>query len=348
MNKKIINLVLFAIAVLLFTSCKKSDTQTRPASPKDSTAIMGFKDSTQLIKSIISYSMDSGSNVRKDSLKETYIYDTVNRKITVGFKDYNGATGIVSDSIVYHYNTANLLARVDDFLVTPVTDPTNIISEVYIYDAENIIQKAVFTEYSGQVFTYNINKTTLTGGGYQLGWLDTDPNFIADSSYYLASFNSQGQMVARYYDYYFDSVEYDVSGNTSKVIETVYQQPYYNPGVSETYTLYDFTSRDTKGDQLYNLNQVLSNGLSNINVDFGDLGGGLFESEYVFQFSKYPALSTNINRPGPNGYCFGCGVYQITSTSSPVYDNQNRLVRYKVFFNDDPLGYLEYDISYYK
>jgi hypothetical protein len=54
-------------AVTIYTSCKKTDVPNKPLSPSDSATIMGFKDSTQLIKSLREISYDSATNMITDS-----------------------------------------------------------------------------------------------------------------------------------------------------------------------------------------------------------------------------------------------------------------------------------------
>lgn len=334
------------MAVLLYTSCKKNDVPAQRVANLDTVAIMGFKDSTQLIKSFTSYYLDSGSNVITDSSVAFFHYDTVNRRITIGSGGVSTGEGDF-DSLVYQYNSGLLLMQVSFLYSIPPSDPTVAVSIAYTYDVADVIQSATFTEYNGQQYTYSFNKTTLAGGGYQLSWLDTSPTSSAGNTY-LASFNSQGQMISNYDYTTSDSLEYDASGNISKIVQTNYLQPY-NLNGAVSFTLYDFTSRDTKGDQLYNLYQVLNHGIANLNVDDGNISAELFDVDYIFQFTKYPATSTIINRPYyPSGYCTTCGTYQVTSIATPTYDSQNRLVTYEVFFNDDPLSYEGYHLSYYK
>lgn len=348
MNKKFAGIAAMIFALTLIISCHKNDVE-KPLPPPpalDTATIMGFKDSTQLIKSITGYFLDSSSNIPNDSSRALFRYDTVNKRITV-IADLPSSEGIDFDSIVYQYNNDLMLTRLSYVKTASASYPDDILSVEYKYDADKVIERAIFSEYGGDKYTYSFNKTMLAGGAYRLRWVDTGP-YVEPGTTYLASFNNQGQMVSNYYFLYSDSLIYDLVGNLKKVLRTDYIKAYDQNG-SKTFTLYDFTTRDAKGDQLYNLYQVLNNGIAGFNVFNGSLGNDLFNVEYVYQYSKYPATSTIVHRFRPyDPNCQQCADYEITSVSKPVYDEKGRLSRYKVFFNDFPLTYSDFYIKYYK
>lgn len=347
MNKKILSIAAIIFAFTLIVSCHKNDVETPIIPPTlDTATIMGFKDSTQLIKTITGYFLDSSSNIANDSSRALFRYDTVNKRITV-ITDLSMSEGSDFDSIVYQYNNDLMLTGLSYKKSASESYPEDLLSVEYKYDADKVIQRAIFSQYGGDKYTYSFNKTILAGGIYRLSWVDTDP-YAQPGTTYLASFNNQGKMVSNYYFLYSDSLIYDPVGNLRKVLRTDYIKAYDQNG-SKTFTLYDFASRDLKGDQLYNLYQVLNNGIAGFNVFNGSLGNDLFNVEFVYQYSKYPATSTILHRfrqYDPN--CQQCEDYEITSVSKPVYDEKGRLSRYKVFNNDFPLTYLEFYIQYYK
>jgi len=336
--KKLLMILFCMGAVAFYTSCNKTYVPNTPVSPKDSTTIMGFKDSTQLIKSIREYSYDSATNAIMDSTITYYHYDTVNRKISMKLKDYSDPAQASLDSFELSYNSSGLLVHFANKSSQASSQTDNVLTEDIVYDANDIV-KTVTENYSdGTVLTYNMNKTSLANGGYSLNWYDLLN--APDTAYYTVNFDNTGRTISYYFDRYSDSVIYDATGNMSKVKRTEYPPL---PNAPQTYVLYDFASRDTKGDQLYNLEQILNNGVANFPAEtsFGVI------DELDYQYFKYPALSTNVLR-FPNGYGTGGVGYTVNFTSTPQYDSQNRLVKYKVFFNDVVFEYLEYDITYYK
>ncbi|MEO6820533.1 MAG: hypothetical protein ABI266_08970, partial [Ginsengibacter sp.] len=280
-----------------------------------------------------------------DSSRALFRYDTVNKRISV-ISDLSISEGNDFDSMIYQYNNDLMLTRISIMDAQASSDPSYVVSIDYKYDADKVIQLAKFTDYSGDNYTYSFNKTSLPGGGYRLSWKNTSP-YNGPGDTYLASFDGKGQMISNYYSLYSDSLLYDEVGNIKKVLKTYYKNPN-DIKDSKTFTLYDFTLRESKGDQLYNLNQVLNRGIANLNVMNGSIGGDLFSVDYVYQFTKYPATSIILHRSSIYSNCPNCPDYEINSTSQPMYDSQQRLVRYKVVYNDYPLSYLEFYIRYYK
>lgn len=337
MNKLLI--ILFGMAALVFyTSCKKTDVPNTPVSPKDSATIMGFKDSTQLIKSIRVISYDSATNAITDSTISYFYYDTVNRKISFRSKGYSDPSQDYRDSFEYSYNSSGLLTRIENKSTLMSSTNEDVKTENISYDADNVVKSVTDKSFNGTTLTYTMNKTSRSGGGYSLNWFDLLN--APDTAYYTVNFDNTGRATSYYFDSYSDSIIYDGTGNISKINRT--EHPPL-PNAPQTYVLYDFVSRDTKGDQLYNLERILNNGIANFPVEtsFGVLG------EFDYQYIKYPALSTNVYRV-TGGYGSGGSGYTINFSSTPQYDSQNRLVRYRAFFNDIVFDYLEYEISYYK
>ncbi|HET7115697.1 MAG TPA: hypothetical protein VFI29_04370, partial [Hanamia sp.] len=114
---KLLMILLCLLIVTAYTSCNKNDVTPTPLSPKDSATIMGFKDSTLLIKSIRENSYDSATNAITDSSTTYFHYDTINRKITFRLLDYSDPNN--SDSFEYSYNSLGLLIHLENKSLSP-------------------------------------------------------------------------------------------------------------------------------------------------------------------------------------------------------------------------------------
>ena len=125
------------------------------------------------------------------------------------------------------------------------------------YDVDNVVKSVTDKSFDGAMLTYTVNKTSLASGGYSLNWFDLLN--APDTAYYTVNFDNTGRTTSYYFSAYSDSIIYDATGNMSKIRRTEYPPL---PNAPNTYVLYDFVSRDTKGDQLYNLEQILNNGIS--------------------------------------------------------------------------------------
>lgn len=353
-------LLILIAATILYSSCNKNNDLRNPdPTTIDSATIMGFKDSTQLIKSITGIIYDSATGAIEDSSSRYYFYDTLNKRIILSLQPVSNPDQSY-DGVEYSYNSAGLLSHVSwKYLNNTPSVGQSFITSDYIYDDANVIKSASVVLFGGPNYTISFNKTTLPSGGYQLSWTDSSPyndNGYPGSTHYIADFDKSGR-IERYSNTFgnqinwTDSIVYDLNGNFSRVINIGY---FYktssdtNPDSTTIDTAYDFTSRDIKGDQLYNLNQIVNNGIANIpnSISYSFAGVDAID-DYVYQYSKYPVLSTNIRRTVDyNGG--GIGVYHVNFSSSPEYDSKNRLVKYRMFFNDFELSYIDYIISYYK
>lgn len=335
-------LLILIATTTIYISCTKDDSVLNPdPETLDSATIMGFKDSTQLIKSIRYNSYDSATNLITDSFISYYYYDTLNRKIIIKLKDYSDPEQALRDSFEYSYNYAGLIINVVNKSSESSSTIFSLIREDYMYDTENIVKKVTSKFSDGTTLTYNLNKTSLANGGYSLKWHDLIN--APDTAYYTVNFDKNSRLNSFYFWGHFDSLEYDAGGNIRRIWETDYLHPY-DPIEASTFLRYDFVSRETKGDQLYNLERILLNGISQFPAEtsFGVL------SEFEYQYTKYPALSTKIQNPANGNYYPGKELSLINFTSHPEFDNTDRLKKYKVFFNDSPFTYMEYVISYYK
>jgi hypothetical protein len=342
----------FAMLGISIISCTKDSIQNTPIPVNDST-IAGFKDSTLLIKSISYALYDSADGTVYDSGTQYYLYDTIQQQIILSAQPVSNAAEQF-DGVIYSYNDSGLLSQALNKYTSYTPGDNSAATATYTYDGNKIINTAKIFLVNGMNYTILFSKISLPSGGYQLSWVDTSPyNGNPAITSYVTNFDSKGKLIS--YDYlddskikYSDSMTYDAGGNISKVIETsfFYQTPPYTTSdSSETFTRYDFISRDARGNQLYNLNQVVYNGIANFPNSASDafLGNGDVD-ENAWQLTKFPALSTRIRRQNQsNG-----NVYFADFNSTPQYDSKNRLVKYRLFFNDVQLDHVDYIITYYK
>lgn len=311
---------------MLYISCNKNnDLQNPDPDTIDSVNIMGFKDSTLLIKSLhrVDY---NGDGAFRDSSTAYISYDTVNREIVITDEKGN----VIEE---HTYNNKGLLIHIE------TKDDNKTYTTDYNYDESNFLKTVIESSGAGQDDeTFTLNKTLLSSGNYQLKWdvpSTSNPNV---HEYVLTKFDSEGRTLS-YYDVIndklaiSDSFFYDVDGNISKVIRSL-------SNVSQPFTQFDFISRDIKGDQLYNFYRILYNGVSNFPDVYSGFGGQFDET--FFQFFKYPALATDITNPDGNSF------KTIRFNETPQYDSKNRLTKLRTFFNDDQLYVTELTISYYK
>lgn len=234
------------------------------------------------------------------------------------------------------------------------------------YDAENVVKKITTKLGDGSVETIVFSKTMLSAGNYQVSWEETELALPGDRFPRKAVFNADGKNIINIREHLFvsdttptgdyiysnliitDSLIYDASGSLSKIFTTKADTLMH---ITESYTSYEFLTRQTKGDQLYNQRQFIMNGIANMPFGNSDLGsfiaddafGILFSSlkyEYL-QYSKYPIQAAKV-------YMWDATYKDFTASSE--FDNKNRLTKYIGFFDDygSDLGYEEYRISYYK
>ncbi len=328
-----------AIISCLFSSCGK--TPDNPNPPKlDSATIMGFKDSTLLIKSISGVDYDSKGN--QTNIESTYYfyYDTLHKKV---YMTLQPVSSLPASNYVFvtSYNNAGLISN-----LTANALDSNINlggSTDYSYDAKGILESQISTFPDGSIETDYITKTDLPSGGYSL----SEKSFeFTDSTLSTQNFDVNGKMISKS-DLLLpllnsgrkDSIVYDASGNVNKVIET-----YLSIGApSETHNKFEFISRDTKGDQFFNFNEILFNGIAHLPgneyISLGSPFGG-FDNWYLYQYTKYPSLSTKVYDEDSNSY--------ITFNPNPEYDNKGRLIKYKMYNGDGNFFYLELNFTYYK
>jgi len=356
LTKAVQKLFFISAILVIFTlaSCQKDTNPNDPDPIPD-----GVKDSTLLIKSI-AYLFDNGMN-GQDSIVEHYSYDSVNRKITLTWDDASDNYVVDGTSAEFAYNNKGLLSRVVYKYPADYTPADYDYKTVGIlYDAENILQKITTELGDGNIESLQFNKTMLPSGNYQLSWEETDPALPDETFPRKIIFNADGKSIIVILEHLFkpagenfyanviikDSLAYDATGNVSKVFTNISDTlNQYN----ESYTSFDFLTRQTKGDQLYNQRKVIMNGIANIPFDYSDLGSFIADeavgilsitlsNEYL-QYSKYPIQQAKVRMWDGSFRDF---------TANSEFDNTNRLTKFKGFFRDYDLELIEYKISYYK
>lgn len=338
---RLFKFVLFVLVVSIFsiTSCKKSDIAKSPI-PVDSATIMGFKDSTQLVKSLSINDYDSLGNF-VDSSTVYFYYDTVNKKIIISGQ-FTPSPSLANYLAVLSYNNNGLLTQET---YNPVDSGGSI---NYTYDAQNIVSSQIITNFDGSTDATYLTKTSNSSGGYTLSYTTLpDPiNYPSDSVLETISFDATGKVILAQEinlpdlsAQQIDSIIYDANGNVINEIE------YGNSsglGYS-TYNQFEFTGRNTNGNQLSNLNSILYNGVTSFGFTFYGIYGSDFngfDNWYLEQFTKYPAQSVTVYQAFTNSY--------ETFSPNAQYDNLGRLTRLRMYNGDGSYYYEDYLLSYYK
>lgn len=360
--------LLFAFSVFVLfvlTSCQKGvdiDLNNPPPIPDE------IKDSTLLIKSIRLVTLDPVTGLPDDdSIKEDYFYDTINKKIILTFDhaashpDYSPFVGIE-----HSYDANGLLTNVihkykDGF----VPDDDHLVSIKLDYDADKVLRKIDIKPFNGNLRTVLFNKTLLASGKYELKWNELlfglSNTGADDSAYVRAIFDKEGKCLKSEYSYSYqtvagggddtytqiiitDSLIYDASGSISKItvnrIDTLSHE-------EESFVGCEFLSRHIKGDQLYNMQQVLLNGIANIpfgeDLVRGSISGILsyFPDGYEpNEYNKFPFQTAKIYDSYTKQYNDFIAISE--------FDSKDRLIKFRGFLMDNDLIPYQYQISYYK
>ena len=339
--KKIKTLLFLIAAAAIYTSCTKVDSKMNPEpEPEpdivDSVPVLHYKDSTVLIRSVTKLKTNiSGKYI--DSNTFYIYYDSLNRKINFN-SEYTNSSIPTPASSVHSYDSNGLLVQLEKNRLTDT------LTNRYIYDAQNVISSAVIEKNPGVFRTEYFAKNILPDGGYSLNVNDSYSKYV-----YRFDFNADGQLVLLSKDLvsmpnsgFVDSIFYDAFGNVSKVVETIYSMyPHL------TFTYFEFSERANRGDEFYNFNKKIYNGISNFPefVDDFTAGSPLTGpyNEGLYQFSKYPAYNNKI---------YTWPTYQevayIDFKSDAEYDSANRLVKLKLYVGRDYHYSNEYRLTYYK
>jgi len=327
----------------MFYSCNKN-ADNPDIVTVDSVTIMGFKDSTLLIKSIAEVDYDKNGN-KIDQVPAFYFYyDTLNRKVYTSLQPVSSPP-VSNYYFALSYNDAGLISKLQLNNTDP-TDPTIGGFEDFTYDEKGVLKSQTTTSPDGSTETDYITKVDLRSGGYSLSEKSSMTDFVNDSTLSTQIFDADGRMVLKsdlalplLNSGYTDSIVYDATGNVSKVIETQLS----NGTVSSTYNKFEFISRDTRGDEFFNFNKILFNGIADLpgneNISLGSLFGG-FDNWFLYQFTKYPSLSTKVYDDASASF--------VTFAPAPEYDSKGRLTKFKMYNGDGDYFYKELAFTYYK
>jgi hypothetical protein len=341
---KTVTCFLLASAIFcMFYSCNKNPDTPNPVKV-DSVTIMGFKDSTLLIKSIAEVDYDNNGNKIDEAPAFYFYYDTLNRKVYTSFQPVFSLP-ISNYYFMLSYNDAGLISKITSDMADP-NDPTVGGSEDFAYDAKGVLKSKTSTSPDGSSEIDYITKIDLPSGGYSLSEKSSMTDFVNDSTLSTQNFNADGRLVSKsdlalplLNSGFTDSIVYDASGNVSKVIETQIS----DGAVNKTYNKFEFISRDIKGDEFFNLNRILFNGIAdlpgNAYISLGSLFGG-FDNWFLYQFTKYPSLSVKVYDSASDAY--------LTFDPNPEYDSKGRLTKFKMYNGDGDYFYKELAFTYYK
>jgi hypothetical protein len=334
---RLIFLALF-IGQAFLVSCTKSDL-AKNNSPVDSTIIAGFRDSTLLIKRISLAMYDTTLQNLTDSLSYYYLYDTATRRVTIFLHQPLSASDPDYLAILDHDNTG-LLTKVT---LSPAyyTDPDDITTVAYAYDAQHVIKSEIIT-YKDRLENIFLNKTTLPGGAYALDWHRAVAD--GDSSANVIRFNANGKV--NYFSSlsllyapgtgYIDSLVYDANGSIIKQTETHIDGSYD----TTSYDLYSYT-KDTRGNQFYNSIETLYHGIAGFPLGLGDQFSDPYN--YLDQETIYPATQTIVHHLDEFN-----NPYFVNFQSPSQFDASNRLVQTTLFADDIKVYPVIMKIDYYK
>ena len=191
-------ILVFVVSVFSITSCKKNDVAKIPVAV-DSTTIMGFKDSTQLVKNVSQMFYDSLGNFVFSDSGYFFYYDTVNKKIIIS-DQFIPSPSVSHYLMLLSYNNSGMLIQAK-FNLADTSGHNQVRMVDYTYDKENIVNSQTFTGTNGSIETIPINKTNNSPGGYTLDFNAPMTDF-PDSILYTTSFDSSGSIISEKELYY--------------------------------------------------------------------------------------------------------------------------------------------------
>ncbi len=341
---------LFLFIVFIASSCQ------REISFEDIDAVVDHvSDSTLLIKSITLLS-DTGL----DSVVENYSYDSVNRKITLTWNDPSSSQVPDGTAAEFSYNSDWLITHAAyTYPAGYIPDASDYTAIDIVYDATRTLKQITVNYGDGSTETKVYTMTSLSSGNYQLSWDESDPGTPDDRVLRRAIFNAAGKNVVNVVEHSFvadvspagddiftnyitsDTLSYDASGSVNKIIRNETDTLRHT---SQSYLAYNFSSRQTRGDQLYNQRQAIMNGIANMpffdpdsNTDLLGILSFSLENEY-WQYLKYPVQTADIH--------WNMTDYHFVGASE--FDTLNRLIKFKGFVLDLGLSERVFKIKYYK
>jgi hypothetical protein len=339
------------LIIVVITSCQREITITDINSVHDY-----VRDSTLLIKSVTLYE----NSLTPDTIVETYSYDSINRKITLTWNDPTASNFPDGTMAELSYNSNWMISHAKYIYpagYTPQAWDYNTIDVVY--DAEKILQKITVNYSDGSVESKVYTKTSLASGNYQLSWDESNQGLPDDRVLRRAVFNADGKNIISVVEHSFiaatspggddiftnyitsDTLFYDAAGNISKIIRNERDTLLHT---SQSFVSYNFSVRQTRGDQLYNQRQAIMRGIANMPFFDHDSDSDLFGilayslGNEQWQYLKYPVQTADIHWLGSD--------YHFIALSE--FDSMNRLTKFKGFALDIGLIERVFKIKYYK
>ncbi len=344
----------FVVSIFSIASCKKNDTaQSTIIVDSTSIAAIPFMDSAQMIKSFSENHYDNLGNF-VDSSGTFYFFYDINNRIMSLLTKFSTFPDLRYTVLAFRYDNSGRLFEEDFYNTRPLSiyqGGTILTTINYTYDAQNIISSRTTKDYYKNIIdSISLNKTINPSGGYTLSYNSSQSNFVHDSTLNTCSFDAGGKLISSsaltlpdFHFGYMDSVIYDATGNVTKVIRNELLGSLSN---SITYNEFEFSSRDTIGNQFSNFNRLLFNGIANLPIDLlanNSVGPGFNGNQNFkfYQFTKSPSLSTKVYQTYSGSY--------LTFNPHPQYDSHGRLVKYRMYtYNDgDPYYYTDIILTYY-
>lgn len=345
------------LGIVLLESCQQEiDPYPLPPVTPPASSV----DSTLLIKSITVISFDDVTGLAEDSATESYMYDTLNRKIILSLKG-DGADLPDGSTCELSYNQKNLVTTMLANYAPGYTpndfDPKRV---DIVYDANDILQKITTTYGTGRVESTVYTKTVLTGGTYQLSWKEDAIAAIPGGFLHTATFDATGLNKKNTLTYEYvavdngssnnilsqfirtDSIAYDATGSISKIFTTEVDTFLHS---NDSFVSFEALSRQTRGNQLGLQRQAILRGIANIPLanEFQIEGaGGILSSfgDVAMQFTRYPIIAVKVRDFGSPAY--------FSFNAQSDYDSAGRLTRFRGYVQDSELFPKEFEIVYYK
>lgn len=355
-------LAFIILSAVLLISCQK-EIDIDPDNPLPIPD--GVVDSTLLVKSIRVNFIDPVTGLPEgDTIKEYYFYDTASRKIILTLDQEASSHYFTGAGVEHSYDGNGLLTKVIyKYREGFIPNDDDRISVQLEYDSDKVIKKITLFYFNGDVRSVAFRKSLLSEGKYRLDWGEPTDIYIPggqDTVSVSAVFDKTGKCLTHAYSYGYntvygggedtytmqifrDTLVYDELGSVVKVIKNFVDTLKH---INETIVGCEFSSRHNKGNQLFNLRQVLLNGIAGIR--FGDeMFHGSITGTLSFvpggyepmQYHMYPFKSARVYNTWTKEFS--------DFTAISEFDNRDRLVKFRGFSADDMFPYV-YGITYYK
>jgi hypothetical protein len=347
--KMFVRLSLLVITTALLASCQQDPDAELDLPILPPVVPPATVDSTLLVKSLTtSWYEETDRQGYVTVIKETYTYDTVNRRITIlreGDLDYG-----TSSTSVFSYNENASLKQVVVGYPTGYSPTDEDIKQVdFTYDAAGVLANVKMTWGDGHFDNKPFVKSSI-GGGYRLTF--TQPNQTYEA--YVQDFDNVGHATITHANFMIDNgsgpelktesrtQHYDANGY---VFKSTFEGSLRNTGATSG-TNYELLGRETRGDNLFKLRRLLLGKA----LDFAYIDEGLalcnldiFDNMIEFQqYSPYPIT-------GAKALIFPGGVDKYVDVDiKATFDAKGRLTKYEGFYPEIEIFPIVHELEYYK